>query len=115
MNKWDGEIFLERLKLNEQASVLEIGVGTGRLAIKVLRIGCNDFTGVDISNKTIDRAKYNLREFHNCALVVGDFVDINLGSSFDIIYSSLTFFHISKKEEVIRKVWNLLNKGGRFI
>ena len=33
MDKWDGERFIESMKLNKNKWALEIGVGTGRLAI----------------------------------------------------------------------------------
>ena len=35
MDKWDGKVFIDSLKLNDKLSVLEIGIGTGRLACKV--------------------------------------------------------------------------------
>ena len=34
MEKWDGEPFLQCLLLSKEKSVLEIGVGTGRIAEK---------------------------------------------------------------------------------
>ena len=34
MNRWDGEPFLRALALSSTESVLEIGVGTGRLALR---------------------------------------------------------------------------------
>ncbi|MDE6111645.1 MAG: class I SAM-dependent methyltransferase, partial [Eubacterium sp.] len=34
MDKWDGQKFIDNLELNKNKTVLEIGVGTGRLAIK---------------------------------------------------------------------------------
>lgn len=62
MNKWDGPEFIEQMQLNSSKSVLEIGVGTGRLAVRVSPL-CGKFYGVDISSKTIERAKENLAEF----------------------------------------------------
>ncbi len=44
------------MQLNCSKSVLEIGVGTGRLAVRVAPL-CGEFYGVDISFKTIERAK----------------------------------------------------------
>lgn len=35
MNKWDGPAFIEEMQLNNQKSVLEIGVGTGRLVLSI--------------------------------------------------------------------------------
>ena len=35
MNKWDGPLFIDAMKLDKTKYVLEIGVGTGRLAKRV--------------------------------------------------------------------------------
>lgn len=35
MDRWDGKQFLDCLSLNKNKTVLEIGVGTGRLAARV--------------------------------------------------------------------------------
>ena len=37
MDKWDGKVFIDSMLLNNTKQVLEIGVGTGRLAKKVAR------------------------------------------------------------------------------
>lgn len=35
MNHWDGQIILDLMQLDKNKNVLEIGVGTGRIASKV--------------------------------------------------------------------------------
>jgi ubiquinone/menaquinone biosynthesis C-methylase UbiE len=115
MNKWDGSKFLSELRLNRKSSVLEIGVGTGRLALRVLKQGCEQFVGIDLSEKTISAAAENLKAFANCNLIVGDYLKAHFYNTFDIIYSSLTFFHIEDKVSAIKKSWALLNTQGRFI
>ena len=35
MDKWDGKVFIDKMELNNEKSVLEIGVGTGRLPVRV--------------------------------------------------------------------------------
>ena len=113
MDKWDGQEFIEKLNLNKTKSVLEIGVGTGRLAVRVAPF-CNRFTGVDLSEKTIARAKENLNKFQNIILFCDDFLKIDLQETFDVIYSSLTFMHIKEKQKAINKVFDLLNTNGVF-
>lgn len=49
MDKWDGQQFIDDLQLSGNEAVLEIGVGTGRLAIKVCAI-CREFYGIDLYN-----------------------------------------------------------------
>lgn len=114
MDKWDGQSFIDKMELNKDKSVLEIGVGTGRLAIRVAPL-CGQFCGVDISPKTIDRAKENLSEQTNVMLCCGDFLTLDISQTFDIVYSSLTFMHISKKQKAINKVATLLKDGGKFV
>lgn len=114
MNKWDGERFIEEMKLTKDKSVLEIGIGTGRLALKISP-ECKTLVGIDISPKTINRAKDNLKYFKNVTLICDDFLAYNFNESFDVIYSSLTFMHIEDKQTAINKVASLLNKNGVFV
>lgn len=114
MDKWDGRKFISKLNLNKQSSVLEIGVGTGRLAVRTVPL-CGSFLGIDISPKTIDKAKENLKQYDNASLVCGDFLSYDFPINFDVIYSSLTFMHIKEKQAAIDKVAALLSDGGEFV
>ena len=114
MNKWDGDRFIEDLQLSEDKSVLEVGVGTGRLAIRVAP-NCGRFVGIDISPKTIERARENLAEYKTVELICDDFMTHEFDCCFDVIYSSLTFMHIEDKQAAVNKVAALLNLGGRFV
>ncbi len=114
MDKWDGQEFIGKMELNCEKSVLEIGVGTGRLAVRVAPL-CGSFCGIDISPKTIKRAKENLLKFANTRLICGDFLSFNFEQTFDVIYSSLTFMHIKEKDKAINKIAGLLNNGGVFM
>jgi len=114
MNKWDGDRFIEDLQLSEDKSVLEVGVGTGRLAIRVAP-NCGRFVGIDISPKTIKCACENLAEYKNVELICDDFMTHGFDCCFDVIYSSLTFMHIEDKQAAVNKVAALLNLDGRFV
>lgn len=114
MDKWDGQIFIEELKLSPEKFVLEIGVGTGRLAMRICD-NCKTFTGVDISPKTVKRAKENLNMFSNAKLILGNFLTYQFHETFDVIYSSLTFMHIKDKKTAIQKIADLLKERGRFV
>ena len=114
MDKWDGQAFIEKMELDKDKTVLEIGVGTGRLAVRVAPL-CSEFYGVDISKKTIERVKENLAEFENVRLACADFLSYEFGRTFDVVYSSLTFMHIEDKQKAINKVATLLEVGGKFV
>ncbi len=113
MDKWDGQLFVDCLNLNGKQNVLEIGIGTGRIAVKVAPY-CMQLTGIDISPKTIDRAKENLKSYNNILFICADFSTYNFGECFDVIYSSLTMMHFEDKCQVISKVDTLLKDGGIF-
>lgn len=55
MERWDGENFFKSLKLDSDKNVLEVGIGTGRVADKVLKKGIKEFVGIDISTNTFGK------------------------------------------------------------
>ena len=115
MDKWDGKTFIDAMGLSSDKKVLEIGVGTGRLAVKIAPL-CAWFTGIDISPKTIEKAKINLASNKNITLVCSDFISADIDErQFDVIYSSLTFMHISNKLSAMKKVSEILKDEGIFV
>lgn len=113
MNGWDGALFLDRLPLSQDKSVLEIGVGTGRLALRVAP-HCGSFCGIDLSPCTVARAREHLGVCSHASLICADFLTHAFHNTFDIIYSSLTFFHIKEKRQALTKVFSLLRANGFF-
>ena len=111
MESWDGQVFLDLLELNPSKTVLEIGVGTGRIAEKIAGC-CRHLTGIDISPKTVERARENLRLCPNITLICDDFISHPFRETFDIIYSTLTMMHFQDKPLVIDKISALLNDSG---
>lgn len=114
MDKWDGQAFLDSLELDKEKSVLEIGVGTGRLAVRVAPL-CSSFCGIDLSPKTVEQARKNLSDYANVTLLCGDFLTYPFDFTFDVVYSSLTFLHMQDKQKAIRKAADLVKDGGRFV
>lgn len=114
MDQYDGRKFIEGMRLNSEQSVLEIGVGSGRLAIRIAPL-CKSFCGIDISPKTVRRAKENLSVHRNVRLFCDDFMSFEFEQQFDVIYSSLTWMHIRDKRSAIKKVESLLKPNGRFV
>lgn len=114
MDRWDGEAFIRVLELSQEKTALEIGIGTGRIALRTAPL-CNRLYGIDLSSKTCARVKKNLSEYRNVTLVCANFLDYNFNRKFDVIYSTLTFMHIADKQRAINKVSSLLNHNGKFI
>lgn len=112
MDLWDGDAFIAQMRLTKEKSVLEIGVGTGRLALRVVPL-CGRFCGIDLSEKTVARAREHLPE--GAQLICGDFLTHAFSQTFDVIYSSLTFMHIRDKQAALCRVAALLRANGRFV
>lgn len=115
MDGWDGDALLELLDVRTDSRVLEIGVGTGRLALRVMEKGCAAFTGMDVSAPTLDAAAGHLDGFCGVTLLKGAFPEDAPEGPFDRIYSSLTFLHIRDKRAAAEKIAGLLAPGGRAV
>jgi predicted TPR repeat methyltransferase len=115
MAQWDGRLFCNLLGDVTGKRILEIGIGTGRVAYEVLRGGCASLTGIDISPNTIHKAQQNLSSFPNVELIVADAEEYTRKGAFDTIYSVLTFMHIQNKLKGFPNVVNSLVAGGSFV
>lgn len=113
MNKWDGQLFVDSMCLTKEKNALEVGVGTGRLSARVIPC-CGKFVGIDISPKTIIRAKENLSNFENIELICADFLNYEFSQKFDVIYSSLTSMHFEDKQAFISQIASILKEEGCF-
>ena len=110
MDKWDGEYFINLLELDDTKNVLEIGCGTGRLAVKIAP-KVHSFCGIDISPKTLETAKIHLRD-KNVKLICDDFLTHQFKEKFNLVYSSLTFMHMENKHQAIKMMAEILMKNG---
>ncbi|ACZ23205.1 methyltransferase family protein [Sanguibacter keddieii DSM 10542] len=92
--------------LKGTGSVLEMAVGTGRLALPMARRGL-EVVGVDASPRMLE----GLAEKDPDGLVtpvLGDFVDTDLGRTFDVSMLALnTLFILPDREDQIRTLANL--------
>lgn len=113
MKKWDGEIFIKSMELDESKRVLEVGIGSGRIAKDVAPC-CKSLVGIDLSKKTIDVAMHNLKDFDNVSYIADDFIKHKFKINFDVVYSSLTLMHFENKEEFHNKVFSVLKEGGLY-
>lgn len=114
MDKWDGKPFTDALELSKDKVALEIGIGTGRIAVKTAP-DCAKPYGVDVSPKTIERAKENLAFANNVKYILADYTEYDFDIKFDVIYSSLTLLHIENKQVFFNKVYSDLKPNGRFV
>lgn len=99
-------------KLKEGSRVLDIGCGTGNPVTRFLSEKNFVITGIDISNKMIEKARsLNLR---NTNFMVVDFFDFKPGEKFDGVIAFDSFFHFPKEQQqnIYKMVACMLKKDG---
>jgi SAM-dependent methyltransferase len=115
MQRWDGPRFWGAIGDLEGRHVLEVGIGTGRLARMALVRGCAHLTGIDLSPLTIERARTNLSAFSNTELLVADITRFRRPGAYDLAYSVLTWMHIEDKRAALENTVAALRHGGRLV
>jgi SAM-dependent methyltransferase len=106
----------------ERRSMLELGVGTGRIAIAAARAGVR-VTGVELSSSMIERARARLageaREVQRrVALFEGDLRTARIGRRFPLVIAPFNvFMHLYSRadvEQALATVRAHLTQNGRF-
>ena len=110
--------FMNSTGLTHDQTVLEIGTGTGELALEIARY-CSKVFVTDVSptmlqfarQKAHDRNVRNI-EFHER----GFLTYMHAGEHLDIIVSQLAFHHLPDfwKLIALKRIYSMLTKGGKF-
>ncbi len=97
--------------LNENASALEIGPGTGQATEPILKSGC-DYLAVELGEHLAAFATEKFKHYPNFQLICDDFVTHDFGEKrFDLVLSAATLQWIPE-EVAFPKVFSLLKSGG---
>jgi SAM-dependent methyltransferase len=98
----------ENLGRRHDLPVLELGIGTGRVAIPLLRSGLHA-VGIDRSEAMLAVARRKLEALRprrlapNLRLLKEDMTDFDLGESFGLIFCALGgFMHLRSQEDQVR-------------
>ena len=93
--KNDIEFWKKIYTKNNGKKILELGSGTGRLSIPLLKEGA-DYTGLEISKEFCNHAKNKIKKYGFVPnIITGDFRDFNLNNKYDIIFIGFnTFLHL---------------------
>jgi SAM-dependent methyltransferase len=96
---------------------LELGVGTGRVAVRLAALGI-DVHGIDASPAMLARlaAKTGAEAV---TVRLGDFADVDVEGEFDVVYAAFnTFFWLTSQAEQLRCLHNVaahMKPAGRFV
>lgn len=99
--------------------VLDFGAGTGLYSGMVQSVFPNaEFTLLDLAPEMLEKAKFRFSKMGKSAkILIGDYVETDLGGSYNLIISALSIHHLSDfdKELLYQRIYNVLNPGGIFI
>jgi len=114
----DPEPIVERLcALAGDGPVLELGIGTGRVAIPLAAAGVN-VRGIDASEAMAEKLRAKPGG-ESIQVTIGDFADLDLGNRFSLAFVVFnTFFGILEQDDQVRcfqSVADHLAPGGRFL
>jgi len=113
INRLDG-----RLPLDPSFRYLDIGCGTGDIAIALAKAGCKDVTGIDIMPRCIAESEFNAKR-HGVAdsvrFVCSDIHDWSPPSPFDIIISHEALEHVESVDRMLTRLKNIVSTDGLFI
>lgn len=99
---------------SKESSALEFGCGTGLISFNIY----DEFKSialVDSSEEMINVLKCKINKY-NADNMTPYLLDLSKGEvlphKFDVIYSSMVLHHIEHIEDIIEKLYDLLNRGG---
>ncbi len=112
--RYSPELFaflIDRAKIDQQKSVLEIGPGTGQATDPILKTGC-DYNAIELGEHLFAKMKEKYGRFPNFHIVNDDFITHDFGQRrFDMIYSAATIQWIPE-DVAFSKTFELLKPGG---
>ncbi|RDY29426.1 class I SAM-dependent methyltransferase [Romboutsia weinsteinii] len=108
---------LEKLQINEDSNVLDVGTGTGVLIPFLIKLNPNgNIKAVDISNNMLEIAKNKFNHISNLSFDLVDVEEDIIDDKFDRIILYSMFPHLENKTATIKKlVENNLSNNGKLI
>jgi trans-aconitate 2-methyltransferase len=110
---WGMEV-LDRLELRGDEAVIDAGVGSGRVAEKLLdRLPSGSLLAVDASEAMIAKARERLGD--RASYLVADLSELDVDEPVDLVFSTATFHWILDHERLFTHLRGALRPGGRLV
>ena len=110
------KIVVPLIKKNEKLRILDIGCGTGQLVYELSKRNENvNYLGIDVAHNMINVAKKNNLKDKNIKFKAIGIEKFNTKDKFDIIICTHAFPYFPNKEEILKKMYKMCNKGANVI
>jgi putative AdoMet-dependent methyltransferase len=108
------EMILQEVANLVEGSIVEFGVGTGNLTLKLLENEGTTVTGFEPSPTMRVKAQEKLP---GTTILNGDFIDFEMNGRIDAFVSTYAFHHLTDQEKAIavNKYSELLEEGGKVV
>ncbi len=113
------DLLIEKVNLTAGQTLLDVGCGVGRPAIRLSRRTGSSVTGITVSADQVARATRLADQngvadrvrFHRADAMMLPFDD----ASFDAAWAFESLLHMPDRMHVLREIWRVLRPGGRFV
>ena len=107
---------ISMLEVRENMNFLDIGCGTGWGIGQAARLidFKGSFYGIDLSQKMIEKAQENFKDYANFHFIKANSESIPLDDNFfDIVICTNSFHHYVHPDKAMKEIFRLLKHGGR--
>ena len=111
--------FIRKYSSGKDVKIIDVGAGDGFLVDKLIDLGYSDITVLDISEKSINRAKKRLGKKKRLVnWIISDILEFKTNTKYDIWHDRALFHFLTNNNDIYRYIENLehqLSKNSKFI
>lgn len=108
--RWRFKLTVEECRQNQNAHILDVGCGAGRLDVELAKSGTFQITGIDFSTSMILLANALARQNNcesRCRFILGDFLKTDIKGPFDVSVALGFFDYTENPVEYLKKIKSL--------
>lgn len=110
------ETLLEKVEINSSSRILEVGIGTGRIAIPLSKKLNLNTVGIDISEKMLQKCLEKITPSNNFQLIVADGIALPFSKNqFNVVLTSHLLHFLPDVFQFVEKIASLLVQSGYYI
>ncbi len=113
------KFLFNKIKMQKDAKVLELGAGTGVSSLPLVKMGYKNITLLDFSKEMLDKAKQK-NELKRCRFIQQNISKLKLNEKFDLAFSIFSFasnsyFDDAEMPALWKKIRHTLKPNGVFM